>query len=242
MYKKTETQAGKYISVKRASEIVGRTTSELELLCRGGKVHSKIMAGEWYITESSLSEYFNMSLASVVPLTHLVEKENISIQEALSTPVPFSVILGKAVNILAAFTLVFGGYYTVGTVEGRSAGMQVVGYVQRALDRSTDTMALAGYGILGMFQDNYSSNNLLTLETSAFSKKQTQPSKSSGLLVTPSTGESDKDKTIREQIQNSFSDKVEVIPDKGGKSGIIKPVFKKTSGKSYMYVMVPVED
>lgn len=240
MYTKTETSK-KYISVTKASEIVGRSADELELLCRGGKVHSKIIAGEWCIAEDALSEYFNLSLMSVVPSVFSKDK-GCNTKGVISASVPFSVVLGKTVNILTAFTLIFGGYYTVATPEGRSAGMQVVGYVHRVLDNSTDMMAFAGYSILDVFRMDYSKNALLAQGTSWFSTKQEQQSKSLGLLVVPATGEDEKDKVIREQIQNSFSDEVEVLPDKDGKSGIIKPVFKNGVSKSYLYVMVPVGD
>jgi hypothetical protein len=240
MHIKTETQSGKYISVTKASEIVGRTTNEIEQLCRAGKVQSKVIAGEWYLTEGSLSGYFNMTLSSVIPLAHLVEKEKDNkTQDSLFSGTPFSPVLGKTVNILAAVTLIFGGYYVASTSEGRLAGTQVIGYVQKTLDRSADIMAYVGYGVFDTIQNNHLANTLLALENLLYPKEQIV--QSSGLVIVPATGEDAVDRAVREQIQDSFSDEVEVIPDKNGRSGIIKPVFKKSVGRSYMYVMVPVE-
>jgi hypothetical protein len=57
-----------------------------------------------------------------------------------------------------------------------------------------------------------------------------------GVVVMPSTTP---EKTL-ESVRNSFSDNVEVALDKGGRSGIIKPVFKEGVGSAYRFVMVPL--
>jgi hypothetical protein len=51
-----------------------------------------------------------------------------------------------------------------------------------------------------------------------------------------------KDDANKNKIKNSFSDEVTVEPDTSGTSGIIKPVFKKTNGDDFVYVLVPVKD
>jgi hypothetical protein len=66
-----------------------------------------------------------------------------------------------------------------------------------------------------------------------------QSAKFDGIAVVPSLGQSDKQEIIKNNIRNTFSDEVEVIPDKSGTSGVITPVFKKVSKDNYVYVLVP---
>lgn len=63
-----------------------------------------------------------------------------------------------------------------------------------------------------------------------------------GLVVIPSSGQIDRDELIKQKIKSSFSDEVEVSPDKSGTAGIITPVFKKTKGDSFVYVLVPMKN
>ena len=61
-----------------------------------------------------------------------------------------------------------------------------------------------------------------------------------GIAIAPSTGSTTADNAVKEQIQNSFSDQVEVHPDMNGESGVITPVFKESKGKNFVYVLVPI--
>lgn len=64
-----------------------------------------------------------------------------------------------------------------------------------------------------------------------------------GIVVTPSTGNAGADQQIKNTIQKTFSDPVQVIPDgKDGQSGIIRPVFQKNNSNGYLYMMVPVRN
>lgn len=63
-----------------------------------------------------------------------------------------------------------------------------------------------------------------------------------GLAVIPSSGESEQDKAVKQKIQNSFSDQVEVNPDQSGTAGVITPIFRENKGKDFIYVMVPVKE
>ena len=65
---------------------------------------------------------------------------------------------------------------------------------------------------------------------------------SNGIAVAPASGESAADAAVREKIQNSFSDQVEVNPDRSGTTGVITPVFKDGKGAGFIYVMVPVKE
>ncbi|MDE2041182.1 MAG: hypothetical protein KGI59_02275, partial [Patescibacteria group bacterium] len=61
-----------------------------------------------------------------------------------------------------------------------------------------------------------------------------------GIAVVPSTGQPSSDEALKEKIQASFSDQVEVHPDQSGTTGVITPVFKTAKGKDFVYVMVPI--
>jgi hypothetical protein len=64
-----------------------------------------------------------------------------------------------------------------------------------------------------------------------------------GIVITPSTGNVTADQQIKDAVQKTFSDPVQVIPDgKDGQSGIIRPVFQKNNSGGYLYMMVPVRN
>lgn len=241
MNTKKDTQQ-KYVSVTKASEITGRPVAEIEQLCRTGKVCSKVVLGEWFLSDESLFGYFNLSLASDLPLVHLAEKKALDNKKGYVEK-SFSAILGKAVNVLTAITLVFGGYYTIFTPQGIGAMREVVGYVEQTLDYSTDTMAFVGYSVLGTVEGGQSANILTALKNYLYpSGTDIKKVSAQGMVVAPSSGDGVKDRDLIAQIKDSFSDEVSVIPGEDGRSGIVKPIFKKRSGQSYMYVMVPVKE
>jgi hypothetical protein len=60
-----------------------------------------------------------------------------------------------------------------------------------------------------------------------------------GMAVVPSSTENDETK---DKIKQSFSDVVTVKPDQSGTAGVITPVFNKTHGDDFMYVLVPVKE
>lgn len=62
---------------------------------------------------------------------------------------------------------------------------------------------------------------------------------SQGMVVMPVEEKTDRQKVVA-KIKESFSDEVVVEPGEDGSSGLIKPVFKKTKGDEYLYVLVPI--
>lgn len=62
-----------------------------------------------------------------------------------------------------------------------------------------------------------------------------------GIGVVPSISLT-QDEIEKNKIKNSFSDEVTIQPDTSGTSGVITPVFKKTNGDDFVYVLVPVKD
>ncbi len=231
----------RYVSVIKASEITGRPVAEVEQLCRTGKVSSRVVSGEWFLPEEVLSSYFNLSLSSDTPLVHLVKEKDLN-SKVLIHSTPLSIVLGKTVNLLTAITLVFGGYFTLFNPQGKSAMREVFGYVEKTLDYSTDMMAFVGYGVFDTIESTQSANIFTSLENYFYPKGViNEKVYASGMVVAPSTGDASADKDLIAQIKDSFSDEVSVIPGKDGRTGIVKPVFKKSSDQSYVYVMVPVK-
>lgn len=63
-----------------------------------------------------------------------------------------------------------------------------------------------------------------------------------GLVVVPAPKNEAERVALSKRIKQSFSDEVRVIPDEDGQAGIIQPVFKKTLGEGYLYVLVPIDE
>ena len=62
-----------------------------------------------------------------------------------------------------------------------------------------------------------------------------------GVAILPSSGSQNSDDEEKKKIQSTFSDQVEVYPDVSGTTGVITPVFRQTTGKGFIYVMVPLK-
>lgn len=69
----------------------------------------------------------------------------------------------------------------------------------------------------------------------------TEPEKLNGLGIVPSTSP-EADEMEKERIRNSFSDEVIINTDMSGTAGVITPVFRKTNGDDFVYVLVPVKE
>lgn len=62
-----------------------------------------------------------------------------------------------------------------------------------------------------------------------------------GVVVVPSAG-LDENEIRKQEIEEAFSDEIEIIPDEDGRSGIIKPIFKNPEDQEYLYVLVPIDE
>lgn len=62
-----------------------------------------------------------------------------------------------------------------------------------------------------------------------------------GMVVVPSSG-IDEDEARKQKIEDAFSDEIQIVPSPDGRSGIIKPVFKRQEDQEYLYVLVPVDE
>ena len=62
-----------------------------------------------------------------------------------------------------------------------------------------------------------------------------------GVVVVPIDENTNKDATVA-KIKDAFSDEISVKPSADNASGVITPVFKKTKGNDYIYVLVPIKN
>ena len=62
-----------------------------------------------------------------------------------------------------------------------------------------------------------------------------------GVVVAPSNGQT-ADAAQAQKLAATFSDQVNVNPDKSGTAGVITPVFRKGAGDNFLYVLVPVKE
>ena len=63
-----------------------------------------------------------------------------------------------------------------------------------------------------------------------------------GMAIVSSTGSDSADEAMKQRIADSFSDQVEVHPDKTGTAGVVTPVFRSSKGSDFVYVLVPVSN
>jgi len=70
----------------------------------------------------------------------------------------------------------------------------------------------------------------------------------SGLVILPSSGDPTRDQITKLELQNSFSDQVEVKFDASGQTGIITPIFQNGSargeagrGENYLFILTPLK-
>jgi hypothetical protein len=63
-----------------------------------------------------------------------------------------------------------------------------------------------------------------------------------GMGVVRSTNSLSENNVAKDKIRSSFSDDVTIKPDTSGTAGVITPIFKKTNGDDFLYVLVPVNN
>lgn len=95
-------------------------------------------------------------------------------------------------------------------------------------DRSVDSV-LAFFG--------YPKN----VRTDVIAQNNTAPQLYNGMAIIPSDT-SATDAQTKQRVRESFSDQVEVHPDQSGTAGVVKPVFSKSKGDDFVYVLVPVKE
>lgn len=71
--------------------------------------------------------------------------------------------------------------------------------------------------------------------------EETNTKPSQGMVVVPTNEKTDRQAVVA-KIKSSFSDEVTVEQSADGSNGVITPVFKKSKGDDYLYVLVPIKN
>jgi hypothetical protein len=172
-----------------------------------------MIGNSWLIKEESLRSHMASIAVSVITApTAFVAK--VALPIAIPNKVPSSITAASSSRLMSR------GFFATTLVS-----MVVVSAL--IVMRSTDL------GIFTSSSDDQGANIIAATGVPVPSN--------SGIAVVPSTGNVATDAALREKIAGSFSDQVNVAPDKSGTAGVITPVFKKTDGKGFLYVMVPVK-
>lgn len=163
-----------------------------------------------------------------------------------------SIILKRVIAPAFVVVMFFGigtGVYITADKVFNSVGTEVVGGAKMITANISDVFGFAyssikdGYKSIVAF---FTSPARLALDSSPVKKEFGDVTVSgvtpNGIVLSSSTGTNTGDEVLKEKIAGSFSDEVEVKPDKSGTAGVITPVFKDTKGKDFVYVMVPVKD
>jgi hypothetical protein len=254
-----------YISSRRAAEISRYSNDYIGQLCRGGKINSRMMGRAWFVDQDNLLEYkksaeealqtrYRMAgqvqhriyadaggAAVIVPSAKITTRDTFTHRQSST----------RGQRIMASVLILLicaAGSVTldrVGIIDISSMinNVHVYGLVDTAdliaqdIDAQVDSSA-ALFGSL--FSARSISPQTAALYSSvATSTDTTTDSSFNGIAVVPSR---DSDEYTKQQIRNSFSDAVTITPDQSGTAGVITPVFKKTTGDEFMYVLVPVKD
>ncbi len=96
-------------------------------------------------------------------------------------------------------------------------------------------------GVLAFFGGGRKTTDLAVNVPEVVTLHPTQSSPQ-GIAIVSSTGSDSADQALKEQIKSNFSDEVEVKPDQSGTAGVVTPVFRKTKGSDFVYVLVPVDE
>ncbi|MBI2100858.1 MAG: hypothetical protein HYT47_02460 [Candidatus Vogelbacteria bacterium] len=62
-----------------------------------------------------------------------------------------------------------------------------------------------------------------------------------GLVVLPSSGNPATDSALAEELEQAFSDQVEVRFDASGQTGLVTPIFPSGRGGDYLFVITPIK-
>lgn len=234
-----------YISSRRAAEMSKYSNDYIGQLCRGGKVAAKMMGRVWFVDRDSL---FGHKKAAEEVLSGKVERTESRYQNSSkdvssnladkkSTGTRKSSYSGRRIFTAAVMSVVLvAGAYAV-----TSSGIFSSNNADAQTASASGVFSWIGniFGSIFSHHDTAVASNQSNVPANTDSSSTNIPSWN-GMAVAPSTGASDAQ--TKQRIQSSFSDNVTVTPDATGNAGVIKPVFKKTNGDDFLYVLVPVKD
>ena len=209
---------------------VGQTMGRIAKIGRGSpsvaavsvavatKSESQVQASSWFGNLKNSVEDLSLRVIAVLRLAkgEILEGLTAGYSDAKSLTVSG---FGKVVGQVG---LVFGKVVEVPTVLYRAVASILSGEYYSRLTQ-----------YLNISQQSSEMNIGGVLATKADNERR-------GIAVKPSVS-AIADEAAKNEIRETFSDTVEVIPDETGQSGIVKPNFKSGRNSAYIYVLVPVK-
>ena len=239
------------ITSKQASLMSGYAADYIGQLCRAGKLDAVMVGKTWMVVEESLKEHLEKirqeelqkieekkrenqiklvesrlreraieveQVREVVKVTKTPKVAEVQVRENICTSALTNPISVNPYNSLLRNAITTIASVIVIVMVGSMAVMRIAG---------SDNGAVRQPLVASVYNAAISVNDFMT---------------GRGMAVAPSTGDQNSDVVMQTAIKDSFSDQVNIAADKSGTAGVITPVFKKTNGKEFMYVMVPVKD
>lgn len=249
------------VPARRAAEISGYSADYIGQLCRAGKLDAKMIGYTWYVTEKSVFDHIrkieqeqreaefrklSRQIKSQVNFDSSSKKSVYPYKVASSASIRAAALKGEKVRH-SYRTGVFAVAFLVAFVFAAS---MTISYIGGAGNVAVNNSSVAGVystaqAIVAFFQNQYEAIVARIIKSRNLTVRTVDPitlqSTGYGMVVAPSTGDAAEDAARTNQIRNTFSDDVAVQPDQSGTAGVITPVFRKSNGNDFMYVLVPVK-
>lgn len=245
------------ISARRAAEMSGYSADYIGQLCRSGKLDAKMIGHTWFVTEQSVfahmrkieqeqreAEFRKLSRQS--PVSTKSSKAVLSPYPTVSRSTLRAAAQGEKIShpirtsvLTLAFIVVF-----------IFVASMTISYIGGAGNVAVNNSSVAGVystaqAIVAFFEQQYEAVVARIIKSRDLTVRTVDPisvhGTEYGMVVAPSTGDAAQDAARTELLRNTFSDDVAVHPDQSGTAGVITPVFRKSNGKDFMYVLVPVK-
>jgi hypothetical protein len=253
------------ISGRRAAELTGYSADYIGQLCRSGKLDAKMIGHTWYVSQDSLYEYVRkleqeQRAAEFQKLSRqaaTASKKNNSVGGAVASP--YQTVSASTLRAARSASRVgvrtshpirnsfFAVCFVVIFVLAASMSITYIGGAGNVAVNNSSVAGVysAAQAVVAFFNRQYEaivariikSRDLTVRTPDAVGVQGTEY----GMVVSPSSGNTDEDAARTKAIKDSFSDDVAIHPDQSGTAGVITPVFRKSNGKDFMYVLVPVK-
>jgi len=252
-------QGKNYLSSKEAGSISGYTNDYISRLAREGKIDATRVGTQWFVEPKSLDIFLQFAEKAREARKESLralrqnERKNFAVPSpqmfattatvpTLAAVRPFDFSLEQSDAHQTALLAVLSGVAIAvlfvllpPTITSQNSASLVSGVNKLGSVASLNFVLPYFSAIEDMISFRWFGGLFATTAVPAAHAPQTHD-ELDAVVVMPSTTP---EKTM-EEVRNSFSDNVEVTLDKGGRSGMIKPVFKEGVGNTYRFVMVPL--
>ena len=250
-----------YLSSKEAGRVSGYTNDYISRLAREGKIDAHRVGTQWFVEPKSLDAFLQFAQKARETRKELLRAERQKERTNFSRPgtpvlvsaMPFPTPVSVRPFDFSAEQSAAHQTALLAVLSGVALAMLLVLLPPTLSEQNSASFASAIHELeqtsfldgmfphfsLSAFGDMISSRffgKLFVTTDAPTTLSQPAAGELEGVVVMPSTTP---EKTL-ESVRSSFSDNVEVTLDKGGRSGVIKPVFKEGVGNTYRFVMVPL--